>query len=79
MSEDQLRAACYHEAGHAVFCRRAGYRIRFVSASTPGRPDLPNRCRHGFPSRSKIADVLAPLLVSLADSYAEYLFTGSSQ
>ena len=70
-----LRLACYHEAGHAVFCRRAGYRTRHVSVSTRARPDLPDRCRHDFPARPKIPDVLAFLLISMAGPYAEYRAT----
>ncbi len=72
---DDLQAACYHEAAHAVFCYHAGYRVGYVSVSTEEHPDRPDRCQHNFPVKPKSSDVLASLLISLAGPYAEFRAT----
>ncbi len=58
-----------------MFTYHAGYRIRYVSVSTEGRRDQPDRCQHDFPVKPKATDMLASLLISLTGPYAEFRAT----
>ena len=75
MVGEELKAAAFHEAGHATFCHLAGYRIAYVSVATAERPGQSDRCQHDYPKQPKSEDVLAHLLISLAGTYAEYQAT----
>ena len=75
MVEEELLRAAFHEAGHAVFCWLAGYRIEYVSVSADERPYYPDRCQHDYPTKPKSADIFAHLLISLAGPYAEHRAT----